>query len=467
MPSIFKRISAAATAAKTAFNSGNWVNSSLPGNRYSSSRSNYDWNPGTSINYAAMAGDLWQNSACQSVLNWIVRAWPESYPCVKRKRGGKKVVIDEHPLTQLLLNPNAYDDDTTLWAATVVSFWSDGNAYWKINRTRGGQLAEFEYIPHWAIQPKRDQNSSNPGADFYELNTSGGPVRFAPYDIVHFRFGKDPYNDLLGLSSWASVNREVYTDNEAVNYTATTLRNRGSAWMMVSPAGEGEFEDPGAIRDLIEAKTTGDNRGRVIVLSGATKVDLPPPYKDMGMDGLRRIPETRICALAGIPAMAVGLAAGLERSTFANTEQAEGAAWNTIVAVQRMMGRQLTKQVMWEPKNYGAVPNALAYFAGFDYSEVRALQPDTAGEWERIGKAHDRKLLTDDEARAEMGREPFTPEQRAALAQEAQALLPPASDANSTQDTQTPSTPPTRATDGKALTWAQVQEEDARAMIEA
>lgn len=400
---ILANIGVGIQSTKTAFNSEDWVSSSLPGNRYSSSRSNYDWNPGTSINYAALAGDLWQNSACQSVLNWIVRAWPESYPCVKRERANKKVIIPDHPLTALLMNPNPYDDDTTLWGATVISFWTDGNAYWRINRTRGGQVGEFEYIPHWAIQPKRNFNSSSPGADFYELATSGGPVKIAPYDIVHYRFGKDPYNDLLGLSAWASVAREVYTDNEAVNMVATTLRNGGSAWMIVSPTGENAFEDGNQVKDTIEAKTTRDNRGRVIVLDVGTKVDFPPPIKDLGVNDLRRIPETRICALAGIPAMAVGLAAGLERSTFSNAEQAESAAWRTIVAVQRMMGRQATKQVMWEPKNFGSSANALAYYVGFDYSDVRALQEDANALHERTREDFLANIISRGEARAVQG----------------------------------------------------------------
>src|SRR5689334_8869569 len=79
----------------TAFNSGDWVNSSAPGNVYSSGGYRYDYSPGTSINYATLAGAYWENSACQAVLNWLIRAWPESYPCVKRYgEGGKKLVVD-------------------------------------------------------------------------------------------------------------------------------------------------------------------------------------------------------------------------------------------------------------------------------------------------------------------------------------------------------------------------------------
>lgn len=407
---------------KSAFNQGNWIDSNYPGNVWSSSRQGFNWNPGTNINYAALAGDLWNNSICQAILNWIIRAWPESYPCVKRKdAGGKKIEIP-HPLTDILMNPNEFDDDTTLWASTIISFWCDGNAYWRINRTRGGQVAEFEFVPYWAIMPFRAAGSRSSGPDFYKLGIlGGGTIELPVYDVVHYRFGRDPYNDMLGMSPWQSVMREVYTDNEAVNYTASMLRNKGAAWMIVSPKGEMGYEDPEATRDIVEARTTGDNRHRVLVMETPSDITLPPERKDLGMMETRRFPESRAAALAGIPGMCVGFASAQERSTFQNTEQAEGAAWNTIVAVQRMLGRQGTKQILWRRENYNQKPNTI--FMGFDYSEVRALQPDTAGEWDRIGKAYDRGLLTDDEARSDMGLEPYTAKQRTDNLARAQAAV--------------------------------------------
>lgn len=419
MPTFKQRFGA---ALKAFWGSGDWVNSDRPGNRYSSWR--YEFEPQTRLNYAALVGDLWTNSAVQACLNWIIRAWPESYPCVKEVQGKKKVPVDDHPLVKLLEIPSeeAYDD-TVLWAGTILSFWVDGNAYWGINRTRGSQaIGEFVYIPHDMIRPMRDEGSRNPGPDYFEMKAkgSGDPIRVKVEDIVHFRFGIDPHNDLLGMSAWKSVNRHVYTDNEAVNYVATTLRKRGAAWLIASPKESGvSFEDPEKVKKDIAESTSGDERGGVLVLDGAVDFTLPPPMKDQSMDTAHRIPETRTCALAGIPAMAAGLASGLERSTFSNTDQAEAAAWNTIVAVQRMMGRQLTRQVLrrkgnfpdWEEKN-----GSKQYWAGFDYSEVRALQPDKQQEWERIGKAYFvYNLLTEDEARAELGYEPITPKQRAAM----------------------------------------------------
>lgn len=410
--------------AKTAYNAGDWVVSSAPGNVYSSGRIRYNTDPGTNLNYSLLAGSFWNNSACQAVLNWIIRAWPESYPCVKRPgEGGKKLVVADHALTRILMNPNEFDDDTVLWAGTIISFWCDGNAYWRINRTKGQKVAEFEYIPHWAVMPHREPDSASPGPDYYRINTLKGPVDADPWDIVHFRFGKDPYNDLLGMSPWNSVNREVYTDNEGCNYTATTLRNRGTAWMIVSPnSADGEIDDPTAVRDLIEARTTGDNRGRVVVLTGGVKIDQPGPMKDMDVTGLRQVPVHRICALAGIAVDSIDLGDAGDHVTFQNQKAADAKSWNTLVQVQRMMGRQLTKQVLWEPRNFNETP--LTLFAGFDYSEVRALEVQKGEEWDRILKAIKDGVITRDEGREEMGYDACTDAQKQEIEEYLQSFLP-------------------------------------------
>lgn len=407
------------TQLKQFWGSGDWVSSDRPGNRYTSLRMQFE--PQTALNYAALVGDIWDNSAVQACLNTAIRAWPESYPVVKeRMPSGKKVIVEDHPLSALMETPNSAYDDTVLWAGTILSYWVDGNAYWGINRTRGSrEIGEFVYIPHQLIRPQREKGSRNPGPDYYEMMQDGQPVRIAVEDIVHFRFGLDPYDTLLGMSAWKSVNRNVYTDNEAINYVATNLRTRGAAWLILSPKdADAGFEDPQKVkRDIMEA-TSGDNRGGVLVLDGSVDIKTPPPMKDMQIDTLHHLPETRICALAGFPPIAVGLWAGLERSTFENTDQANQQFWTTIVAVQRMMGRQLTQQVLRRPGSFPAFEEAhpnRVYYAGFDYSDVRALQPDKQAEWERVGKAYERGLLAEDEARSEMGYDPMTPAQKAAL----------------------------------------------------
>lgn len=404
------------------FNSGNWVDSNRPGNRGSYSASPYHWNfePNSHLNYAALVGDLWSNSAVQAVLNWIIRAWPESYPCVKEMNAeGKKERVDDHPLSALLEDPNSVDDDTALWAGTVFSFWTDGNAYWGINRLRNGDIGEFVYLPHQSIYPFRYPDYRGLGPQYFRFQPAyGPPINVPPEDIVHFRFGVDPYYTLCGMSAWKSVYRNVYVDNEAAAYAAATLRNRGSAWMIISPDFQQSagFNDPEGLSKFAQERTSGENRGGVMTFGDPTKVIFPPSMKEQGIGELHRIPETRICALAGIPAIVVGLASGLERSTFANYAESEAAAWNTIVAVQRMLGRQLTKHILHRLGNFSQFERgnvSRRFWAGFDYSEVRALQPDKTVVDANVRGNFMAGLLDEDEARIAIGYPAFTAVQKA------------------------------------------------------
>lgn len=407
-----RAISAIHTNLRAFWGSGNWVDSN-----HARTLSPSSWSPQTNINYAELVGDIGQNSAVQAVLNRITMAWGESYPCVKRAQGDKKVIADDHPLADILHHPNTAYDDTVLWAGTIASFWGDGNAYWGINRNATGALEELVYIPHQCLTPKRFEGSRNPGPDYYEFYDRGKSRKISPLDIVHFRFGIDPWNDMLGMSPWKSVAREVYTDNEALNYINSGLKNGGATWMVASPKHpDAYFDNPAAVKAKIEAQTTGDSRHRVLVMDGATEFTFPPSMKDTGPDALRRTPETRIAALAGFPAIWCGFQAGLERSTYSNTEQAEKDAWRTMVAVQRIMGRQLTMQTIGRPGNFETRYHNKKFYAGFDYSEVRALQPDKALEWDRVGKAYSvYRVITIDEARAEIGYDALTEDQRLEL----------------------------------------------------
>lgn len=426
------------------WNAGDWVSTSLPGNRYSSNRSYWGGEPGTSINYAALVGDLWQNSAVQACLNWLWQAWPESTPCIEETKAGaqKPVQVTDCPLLDLLLWPNSAYDDTVLWAGTILSYWVDGNAYWLVNRlgkTKGA--AEFEYVPHMYMCPKRRPDSTSIGPDYFEMTRSGKPEEVPVGDVIHLRFGVDPWYPLKGLSGWASVRRHVYTDNGAVNYVANTLRRGGAPWSIwTAESADMVIPDLDATARSIEAKTGGDNQGGVLVMDYGLKPNFPPGLEKQAVDSLHRIPETRICALAGIPPMAIGLASGLERSTFANTEQAQVAAWQTILAVQRMMARQATQQLIRRPRDTNG---KIFYFhdweqanakrdvrVAFDTSDVRALQPDLVAEWERVGKAYERGLLVEDEARAEMGYDPMTPKQRATVAPKPAPVAMPAGSTN-------------------------------------
>jgi phage portal protein BeeE len=179
-----------------------------------------------------------------------------------------------------------------------------------------------------------------------------------------------------GYSPLKSVLREVFTDDEAANFTASLLKNMGVPGVVVSPEkgvtlNDGDAEETKA---YVKANFTGDKRGEALVMTGATKVEqfgFSP--EQLTLKELRRIPEERVSAVTGVPAIVAGLGAGLDRSTFTNYAEAREAAYEqAIIPTQTLLGEEVWFQLL---PDFEARTRS-GWKAGFDLSNVRVLQED-------------------------------------------------------------------------------------------
>src|SRR5689334_19562644 len=189
--------------------------------------------PGTKFDYQAQAIDGLRSSVVVAALNWLMRTFPEAPPVVQRRVSGQWRTLDTDPLEDLLRNPNPYYGGRVLWMATVMDF-AFGEAFWLKIRNSIGEVIELWWVPRALIAPRW----SIDGSDFihhYDYSPGGKLIALPPDDVVHFRFGMDPANIRRGFSQLASVMREVYTDDQASNFTASVLRNLGIIGIVISP----------------------------------------------------------------------------------------------------------------------------------------------------------------------------------------------------------------------------------------
>jgi hypothetical protein len=137
--------------------------------------------------------------------------------------------------------------------------------------------------------------------------------------------------------------------------------------------------------------------------------------KDVSVGDLRRIPEQRISALLGVPAIVAGLGAGLETSTYSNFREArEAFTENTLCPLWSDISEEFTHQALpdfdgypvtgSDGKRYTA-DSALDYVC-FDIGSVRALQEDVNEKYDRTRKDWQADGLTHGEYRASMGMAP-------------------------------------------------------------
>jgi HK97 family phage portal protein len=343
---------------------------------------------GSARNWRAEVGDGTSSSTVMAPLLWILRTFPEAPLGVWRINQTNPASEKReyaHPMARLIRRPNKFYTGVSLWTATISDYIVNGNAYWIVVQDKGGRVAELWWAPASTMTPHGNET------DFithYEYRPNGGTTfKLANDSVIHFRFGLDPDNARLGRSPLNSVLREVFTDDEAATFTASILRNMGVPGIVISPTGDLEIkpEDAEKAKADIKAKFTGDHRGDPIVMTSATKVEqfgFNP--QELLLKDLRRIPEERVSAVLGVPAVVAGLGAGLDRSTFTNFAEARVAAYEqNIIPTQTALAEDLWGQLLPQLET----GDTQWIRVGFDHSRVRVLQPDQTEKVKRLDVA--------------------------------------------------------------------------------
>ena len=344
----------------------------------------------TRFDYRRAVGDGLDSSVVTAPIRWVQRALPEARLSVRRrKRDGAVEEMADHRMLALIKRPNAYYGDLVLWAATILSWFLDGNAYWIKVRNRAGVPVELWWVPWWMIEPKAPEDGSE-FLSHYRYSPGGGvePMRFDPEDVVHFRDGMNPRDMRKGLSALDGVIREIFIDLESSNFVASLLRNMGVPGVVISPKGGAmpAPEDVEATKTWFKEAFGADNRGGPLVMGAPTDVQ---PYgfnpQQMDMSEGRDVAEERVCACIGIPAAVVGFGAGLQTAKVGATmEELFKTAWrNGVLPVCRSLADELDRSLL---PDFGRTPGAEVLETYWETDEVLALQDDEDKQTERWNK---------------------------------------------------------------------------------
>lgn len=361
--------------------------------------------PQTEFDYARAVGDGRGSSLIMTCALWAGRTFPEAPLRVQETRPGESPsFLPTHPMEALVESPNPFYSGVVLWMASIMDFVISGNFYWIKVRSSLGEPVQLWYIPSFMIEPQRNDKDRTVYISHYAYrpNLDEQPIKIPVEDVVHVRMGIDPNNPIKGVSPVTTLLREVFTDNEAANFAAALLKNLGIPGVILSPAdSEAEASDD----DLAEVKETfmrrfgGDNRGEPMVLKTKTDVKvLSWSPQQLDLRALRRIPEERVSAIMGIPAIVAGFGAGLDRSTFANFKEAREAAFESMIAPnQRLVAAEVTRSLL---RDFDRMP---ARRAAFDNSNVRILEEDENHRWDRYRGAYEGGGITRAEYRTAIG----------------------------------------------------------------
>jgi hypothetical protein len=165
-----------------------------------------------------------------------LRALPHLAPRTKDASSIEQVT--EHPLLTLLQRPTAPSNVLgafDLWELTTLYQEVQGSAYWYLDMDSVlGVPRSIWILPAQNVTPKREPDSPNL-VDYYLYRTGGRDQRFAPEQVVHFRYPdpRDPYTS--GMSPLRACFEQVATAGDYAAFKKARFENHAIPDAVVSP----------------------------------------------------------------------------------------------------------------------------------------------------------------------------------------------------------------------------------------
>jgi HK97 family phage portal protein len=354
-------------------------------------------------------GDARNSSIVASVVGWAMRNVVQVQPVTQTENSeGLWEPIPKHGATMLIAKPQGQinpDERTAMnyrrmLRALAWSLMMDGNGY-VLKVRNGSRPIGLDWLPHGSVNPI-ERRGYPTIIDEYELRSASGTRLVPRSDMVHVTLGIDPDRPACGCSPLKAVMRLVMTDNQIAVFSHAVLRNPFPGIVLSPKADRMLASDLTVMVDQLQQIASGERGGGVAAFSDPMDVEkLGYSPDDMAVRELAKLPEERISAVFGIPAIVCGLGAGLERSTFANFEQArEAATEEFLVPLWGDIAEAFTDQLLPE---FGNPANQRIIF---DYSDVKSLQEDTDALHVRVREDFKANIIDRAQAKAALGAQP-------------------------------------------------------------
>ena len=301
----------------------------------------------------------------------------------------------EHPLADLIAQPNAGCSGTDFFEALFSNLLLFGNAY--------VEAVTIDASPREFHSLRPDRMSVVPGRSgwpaAYDYSVAGQKVRYdmevdgiAP--ILHLKCFH-PLDDYYGFAPIAAAQVALDTHNAAGFWNKALLDNaaRPSGALVYTGADGGhltelQFE---RLKSELEENFSGAlNAGRPLLLEGGLDwkaLSLSP--KDMDFIEAKAAAAREIALAFGVPPLVLGLPGD---NTFANYAEANKAFWRQTVIP--LVARTQKQFAAW------LKPAFEPFRFDYDVDRIDALAADRESEWRRIDGA---SFLTEDEKREAVG----------------------------------------------------------------
>lgn len=349
------------------------------------------------------------NSIVYACLRLLSQSVPEA-PLLAYTVGAdreKKPVAHDHPLAQLIRQPNPLMTEYELIELITLHLGIVGRSHWWKQRDRAGRVVAL-----WPLRPDRvgpryggaedddvTQDSRLAIISGWTYAPPGsGAAQFIPLDDMISFNHPDPAGETGGIVEglgWVQVlAREIETDNEATTFVGALLKNNAMPGAILQTKTPNLSKDSAdRIKRIFGQQFGGSQRGMTAVLDADTTYTAASfNLQQLEFPDLRNIAESRIAAAAGVPAVLVGLKVGIDAGIKATiTEQRQYFSETTLANYWRRLADQFTNDLASE---FGG-----DLIVAFDTTQVKALSEQMKAQHTPISDGFAAGAVTLDEYR--------------------------------------------------------------------
>ena len=316
------------------------------------------------------------------------------YQVVAPSTEGGIIEIDRGLLYDLMTVPNPYSDWYSFIERLVTFLMVAGNGYVLKERSKGDEVSAL-----YLLRPDRVTIvAGDYGAESYVYTVGSKEYSIESRNMCHIAL-PNPAGDIYGLSPLQVLARNVNLDLNMTDFAKTYFQNAGvPSGLLKIKKRLSTQEEASTIRSRWRSQFGGvNNFHRVAILDDDAEYQpMSNSPKDMALNDLHNLTESRICAVFGVPPILVGANVGLQRSTFSNYREARLAFHSeTLEPLVSRILRYFNRNLFDEYKGNETM--------SVDWSAMRAVLDDQAANTTRINSLFAGGLITLNEARGELG----------------------------------------------------------------
>jgi HK97 family phage portal protein len=242
------------------------------------------------------------------------RKWLESNPnlVVKMENSADVDEITDHPLIDLLINPNPWIEASDLWYMTIVDMDLTGEAYWWIppDKTLGVPTEIWPVCAQY-INPIPDASAFIKG---YIYERGRAKHEFPPEEIIYFR-RPNPRNFFSGFGPVQGISDAIYTNRELYELEEALFANRANVGGVLELGENVSAVERDRLAETFSQRYQGNAKaGKTAILPPDVKfVKTTMTMQEMANVDWRKLNREEICAALDVN-ISVLTAQGVSRS---------------------------------------------------------------------------------------------------------------------------------------------------------